>query len=88
MRIIIICKKWRAGQIIMADTLTRRADLLEPSGRNPRTHLQDRIAHAPRQELALRRRRRRIATGILCTLGIAAFLGLYALSWVLVLNLP
>ena len=51
------------------------------------SRLTARLDLAAGRELALRRRRRRVATGILCALGTAAFLGLYALSWVGVLNL-
>ena len=53
----------------------------------PTSRLQARLDGAPDRELALRRRRRRVATGVLWVLGTAAFLGLYALSWVVVLDL-
>ncbi len=46
-----------------------------------------RVDSAPDRELALRRRRRRVATGLMCLLGTAAFFALYALSWVIVLEL-
>jgi len=68
-------------------TLARsRLDAAQNEGPGP-SYLHRRLARAPEQELTALRRRRNVATCLACLAGAGAFFGLYALSWVLVLDL-
>jgi len=51
------------------------------------SYLQRRLAQAPERELTALRRRRSIAKCLACAAAASAFFGVYALSWMLVLNL-